>query len=294
MPSNCQRETRTVSELLQTETRALEKNGVDDPRLDAELLLADLLDCNRAHLLAHPERTVPPEARRRFERLIERRAAREPLQYLLGEWEFCGRTFVVNDSVLIPRPETELLVEECLHIVPMGRPARTADVGTGSGAIAVTLAADRPALDVVAVDADAAAVEVARQNARRHEVAHRVRFVKGDLCRPLKAGSLDLVASNPPYIPTDRLRTLQPEVRDYEPRGALDGGPDGLAVIRRLLAQAPRVLVPGGWLVMEIGEGQAGAVRQLAAEDGSYDNDTLETSRDCAGHERVFRARRAT
>ncbi len=294
MPSNCQRETRTVGELLQTESTVLQKNGVDDPRLDAELLLADLLDCNRAHLLAHPERTVPPEARRRFEGLIERRAAREPLQYLLGAWEFCGRTFVVNDSVLIPRPETELLVEKCLHILPLARPARAADVGTGSGAIAVTLAADRPALDVVAVDADAAALEVARQNARRHEVASRVRFVKGDLCRPLKAGSLDLVASNPPYIPTDRLRTLQPEVRDYEPQQALDGGPDGLAVIRRFLAQAPRVLVPGGWLVMEIGEGQADTVRQLAAKQGAYDNDTLETSRDGAGHERVFRARRAT
>ncbi len=266
--------------------------------MNAELLLADLLGCNRAHLLARPERRVPPETRHRYEGLIERRAGREPLQYLLGEWEFYGRLFLVTDAVLIPRPETELLVEECLDRIPPDRPVRAADVGTGSGVIAVTLAAERPLLAVVAVDSSSEALHIARHNARRHGVGDRIRFVQGDLCEPLRPefsqehDGLELVASNPPYVPTARLRALQPEVRDHEPRRALDGGPDGLSIIRRLLSETPEVLAPRGWLVIEIGEGQAAAVNELAAARQAYETETLETSRDAAGRKRVFCARR--
>jgi len=284
----------TVHQLLQNAARRLEKAGVDDPRLNSELLLGKVLGLTRAGLLADARRTVGPAEQGPFQAFVARRAAREPLQRLLGEWEFCGRSFMVSRAVMIPRQETELVVEACLARIPPGREAWVAEAGTGSGIIAVTLAAERPRLQIIASDVTEEVLETARENARRHSVAERIRFTVGDLLRlvpaSLPAGreTVGLVVSNPPYIPSGLIPGLQPEVRDHDPIDSLDGGADGLALIRRLVAQAARVLSPGGWLVMELGEGQAADVSQLVKRTGAFDMGTLDTKRDSGGCERVF------
>jgi release factor glutamine methyltransferase len=193
--------------------------------------------------------------------------------------------------VLVPRPETETLVEAALERV--GPTAHVADVGTGSGAIAIALASELGSGTFVATDRSAAALEVARANASAHGLAQRIEFLEGDLLAPLagRAGRLDAIVSNPPYIPTADLVGLQPEVRDHEPRAALDGGPDGLDVITRLVGGAPQLLRRGGWLLLEIGAGQAAAVRALLERSGEYDG--IATRSDLAGIERVVIARRA-
>ncbi|MHC4788384.1 MAG: N5-glutamine methyltransferase family protein, partial [Planctomycetota bacterium] len=197
----------------------------------------------------------------------------------------------------VPRQETELVVEKCLEKMPAAE-CWAADLGTGSGVIAVTLAAERPGAGIVATDASAEALEVAERNAARHGVQDRVLLARGDLAEPVPQRlpgdrrQVELLVSNPPYVPTERIEQLQPEVRDHEPRAALDGGPDGLAVIRQLLAQAPAVLAPGGWLVLEVGESQADALRQMVAESGAFAEETIETAIDAGGCERVFGVRR--
>jgi len=207
-----------------------------------------------------------------------------PLAYLTGEREFWSLRLAVDDRVLIPRPETEALVEEALRLLP---PApRVADIGTGSGAIAVAVATERPDAAVWATDLSAGALEVARANARAHGVEGRVRFAQGDLAEPLAAlaGTLDAVLANLPYVPAAEVDGLAPEVRDHEPRLALDGGGDGLRVVARLLGEAPALLRPGGRLLLEVGAGQAAAVRELAGQ-GAWA--VVGTRRDLAGIERV-------
>ncbi len=294
MTPNAPRERRTVAELLDMTTHMLREAGVEDARLNAELLLAEALACGRSVLHAHPDRRVPEVARRQFTRLARRRAAREPLQQLLGHWEFFGREFLITPDVMVPRQETELLVAVCLELTGPGAEAWAADVGTGSGAIGVTLAAERAALWVVCTDSSSAALEVARRNAERHGVAGRVHFAQGELARPARAclppgrEGVELVVSNPPYVPSERIETLPPEVRDHEPRAALDGGPDGLEVVRRLIPQAADLLLRGGCLALELGEDQAEPVAELLRQDGRFDMDTLATRRDSTGCARVL------
>lgn len=237
--------------------------GVDEARLDAELLFAAVLGINRALLLAHPDRRLTPKELARCRELIARRAAREPLAYILGRREFFGLEFAVDGRVLIPRPETELLVEHALRLAGLSPAPALADVGAGSGAIAVVLAVRLPAAAVYALDASDDALAVVAANARRHGVAGRVRCLAGDLLAPLP-GPVDLVVANLPYVPTAEWQALPPEIRDWEPRQALDGGPDGLDPIRRLLAQAPPFLRPGAALLLEIGAGQGPAATDLA------------------------------
>jgi len=288
---------RTTQALLNWAADCLRKADIEDPRLNAEVLLCKALSVDRTALYLRPERPVSPAEDRRCRDFVNRRAAREPLQYLVGSCEFYGREFEVTPAVLVPRQETELVVEKCLGKVGEGE-SWAADLGTGSGIIAVSLTAARPALSVIATDSSPAALEVAARNAHRHGVADRVLLAAGDLAEPvprlLPVGrrAVDLVASNPPYVPTAWIERLQPEVRDHEPRAALDGGPDGLAVVRRLVPQAARLLGPGGWLVLELGEGQADAVRAIAREAGAFAQDTVETVTDPAGCERVFAIRR--
>lgn len=259
--------------------------------LDGAVLLAAVLGVERAALIAHPERALTAEQSAAFSALIERRAAGEPVAYILGERAFFDGMFNVNTAVLIPRPETEHLIEAALSWTRTRRGDRAArvlravDVGAGSGAIAVTLAAHLPQAEIWAVDVSAAALDVVRANAARAGVSGRVRPVRGDLLVPLidVGVQVDLIIANLPYIPSGEVDQLA--VAQHEPRLALDGGPDGLVLIERLLAQSPRVLAEGGLILLEIGHGQGEAVSALAAQ--SFPGAVVRVSPDYAGHERV-------
>lgn len=254
----------------------------EQPRLEAELLLTALLGCNRATLLAHLDAPLPPMAATIYRSWVQRRAAGEPLPYITGHIEFFGLEFTVTPAVLIPRPETELLVETAL--AHAGPAPRIADVGTGSGCIIVTLARHLPQARCYAVDLSAAALEVARLNAARHGVAERIRFLEGDLLAPLPE-PVDLIVSNPPYVAESEWETLPVSVR-REPALALLGGEEGLDAVRRLLAQAPASLRPGGMLLMEIGEQQGAAALALAR--ATFPAAECRLLQDLAGKDRVL------
>lgn len=255
-------------------------------RLDAELLLAGVLACSRSLLHAYPERRLTPDEHARFHALAERRRRGEPLAYITGTREFWSLTLRVTANVLIPRPETEGVVERVLALAPAGTP-RLADLGTGSGAIAVALAHERPQARVTATDRSAAALTVARDNARRLGLEH-VRFVQGDWFRALAGERFDVIASNPPYVSDQELDRAQPELA-FEPAGALRAGERGLADLYALIRQAPLYLVPGGWLVLEHGAGQEAAVAGAMAEAGFT---LVRSHRDLAGLPRITEARR--
>lgn len=270
-----------LRDLVDGATRRLEAAGIPrgEAALDAELLARDVLGWDRATWLARrddderavDDRTVPTHGRGAFvagfEALIARRARREPIAYIRGTQEFYGREFLVGPGVLIPRPETELLVDTARELL-RGHPLpRVADVGTGSGCIAVTLAAEIPGARVVATDLSPEALTIARGNAEAHGVAGRVRFVETRYLDGVP-GPFDVIASNPPYVRGADAAALQPEVKDYEPALALFGGDDGLRDIRAITTAAAWALTAGGSLVMEIGAGQAGDVLRLTAEAG--------------------------
>jgi release factor glutamine methyltransferase len=257
-------QTWTVLKILQWTTDYFRDKGIESPRRDAELLLGSSLGLDRVGLYLHFDRPLEESELTAYRALIVRRAKREPLQYILGETEFWSLSFSVSPAVLIPRPDTEVLVEEALRLVDGGR---ILDVGTGSGVIAVALARELAEADVVALDISPAALAVAGGNARRNGVDARITFLEGDLAH-LPEGPFDLIVSNPPYIPAADVDGLMPEVRDFEPRQALDGGDDGLNPYRMLATQADLCLVPGGWLLVEVGIGQAQDVQQLFAAAG--------------------------
>lgn len=261
----------TIAEAVREASATLEAAGVDTPRLDAELLLGHVTGEPRVRLRLYPDRTLTPAQAARFADLVTRRAAREPLPYLTGTREFYGRSFIVSPAVLIPRPETELLVEAVVNWGRAEGATRMADIGAGSGAIAVTLAAELPAVTVFAVDISPAALAMTRTNAQLLQVAARIVCLEGDGVRPLQKQAitgLDAVVANLPYIPEGEMAALMPEVRDHEPSLALHGGDDGLAIIRRVIADAPSVLRPGGLLGLEVGYGQACVVAALLREAG--------------------------
>jgi release factor glutamine methyltransferase len=252
--------------LLREASQELDKASIPSPRREATLLLASLLGRSQAWLLAHDQDEVAPVTEARFRDWVRRRALSEPVAYLLGAKEFFGRSFVVDRRVLIPRPETEHLVEAALSLA-LPDDARILDLGTGSGIIAVTLAAERPAWRVVATDVSPAALAVATLNARHWRVAERVARVAVDLDRALRLGRFDLVVSNPPYVARAEAETLPADVARHEPDLALFGGEDGLAVLHRILAAAS-ALKAGAHLAMEIGAGQVGAVLDEARRRG--------------------------
>jgi release factor glutamine methyltransferase len=265
---------------------ALAAADVDTPRLDAELLLAEALGVDRARLVLDSESALSPGSLETFEALLLRRVAREPVAYILGRRDFRRITLAVDRRVLIPRPETELLVE-----VGLGLPSsvRVADVGTGSGCLAIACTHQHRSATFIAIDISPEALAVARANADRHAVSGRIEFRPGDLLEPV-AGEppFDLIVSNPPYIPTGRIATLEAGVRDYEPHAALDGGPDGLRLVSRLIDQAIPLLKPGGHLILEIGTEQEEPVRALIEAHGEYR--LAPTIRDFQNHPRVIRA----
>lgn len=266
--------------------RALEAAGVQNARLDAELLMAAACGSSRTQLFLEADRAVPEPALQTFQQLLDRRCRREPLQYILGAREFWSLEFLVTPEVLIPRPETEMVIDAVLAIARSHpRRQRILDVGTGSGCVAVILARELADAEIVAVDCSAAALEVARANAVRHDVADRIRFVEGDLLTSVAPGEVDIVAANPPYVAS--AAELEPEL-GWEPREALFAGDDGLAVLRRLIPQAAEKLCPAGWLVSEIGYDQGEAVRQLCPPERWQQ---VEVRADGQGHPRVLVAR---
>ncbi len=258
----------------------------ETPRLDAEILLAAALERPRSYLHAWPERTLEPEPSGRFSAWLERRLNGEPVAYLLGRREFWSLDLEVTPDTLIPRPETELLVELALARLPVDRPVTIADLGTGSGAIALALAVERPLGRVVATDQSPAALTVARRNARRLNIAN-VEFREGDWCTPLGSGRFELIAANPPYVAAADPRWRQGELR-FEPPAALVSGADGLDALRIIIAQTPKVLKPGGWLLLEHGYDQGEVVPALLRERGF---DAVNDHRDAAGISRTSRGR---
>ena len=269
-------------------------------RRDSETLLlhalrGDAQEINLAWLIAHEGDTLAPTAAAAFYGLIERRRAGEPIQYITGEAEFYGLPFHVNRDVLIPRPETELLVEKAIEMAQRLKQSgaiaapRMVDVGTGSGAIAVALVSALPPVEMTATDISPAALAVARANAGRNGVAGRIRFLEADLLDAASGGSFDFVLSNPPYVPDSDRATLDMEVRDYEPAQALFAGQDGLAIYRRLVPAARKALAAGGILLLEIGHGQQAEMQMLLEREGFA---AIEFFRDLQGIPRVAMAQR--
>jgi release factor glutamine methyltransferase len=281
----------TVAELLAEAARELRERGVAAPEWDAERLLRHVLGWERATLVASPGAPVGSEPERCFRGLVAERARRVPLQHLVGSQAFWKHEFKVTRVVLIPRPETELLVETALELLRAAERPVLVDVGTGSGCIALSLAAERADAEVHATDVSAAALQVARENARRLSLEERVAFHLGQLLEPMTGleGRIDLVVSNPPYVDPSERETLAPEVRDHEPGLALFPPGDALSIYRRLLPEAFEWLRPGGWLIVEIAPALAGAVAGLFAGAGFEE---LLVANDLAGLARLVRGRR--
>jgi release factor glutamine methyltransferase len=275
-----------IREALSASVDAMTAAGVAEPRFDAELLLGEAMGCDRAQLGANPQAEIPPSAARRFGEMVRRRLRREPVAYILGRRGFRDLELAVDARVLIPRPETELLVELALDL----RPTRVLDIGTGSGAIALAIASELPECEVIATDTSAAALEVARANAERLELGARVEFIEGTL--PTE-GEFELVVANLPYVSEAEWARLEPEVTEWEPREALLAGPDGLDAFRALLSERVRFLLrtapqganaTSGRVALEVGAGQAEAVGGMLYDAGFG---SIEARKDLAGIERV-------
>lgn len=282
----------TIRELYRKTVQRLQVGGIEEAEIEASLLLGHLLGLSRLQLVLAGEQTVSAATSRLWEQLLARRLNREPLAYILGEWEFWSLSFEVTPAVLIPRPETELLVETALEFLKnCSRTVHLLDLGTGSGVIPIVLARELPRSLVYSLDCSPAALSVAIRNARRHGVADRVRFIASDWLQGIRPiPFFDVVISNPPYIDCQVLAELQPEVKDFEPRLALDGGQGGLEVIERLIRDAAGVLKSGGRLFMEIGFDQRDKVAAIVTAIGHYEN--IRIRRDYAGHPRILQAQK--
>lgn len=286
-----------VMELINWTADYFKKNGIESARLDAELLLGYILNKSRLQLYLDFEQIVATEYLAQYRELIKKRVERVPVAYLTNHKEFMSLSFYVDESVLIPRPETEVLVETVLKLQSDG--CKVLDLGTGSGAIAIALATQRAEWKFVATDISTEALVVAKKNAQRHEVAERITFLQGDLFEPLQVEhpdedgdefmKFDCIVSNPPYISSSEIPALMPEVRDYEPRIAIDGGSTGLDFIDRLVAESPKFLTENGRLVFEFGYQQGDAVRNLIQSNPQYTDCNI--IKDYAGIERVVIAR---
>lgn len=278
----------TIRRVLEWTRGHFEKQQVDEPRLTSEILLGHVLNVARVKLYMDLDRPLSKDELSTYRGLIQRRLGGEPTQYLVGFKEFYGRRFFVDARVLIPRSETELLVEAALRDVPKETPTRVLDVCTGSGCVAISIAAERPQASVWAVELMPGAMEVAKKNAEALQVDGRVTFFAGDLLAPLPEGAkFDVIVSNPPYVKAGDIATLQKEVR-AEPKEALDGGADGLRLIDRLITEALPRLKSGGLLAMEIGEDQGNAVKELLTRAGGHD---VRIEKDLARHDRLALAR---
>jgi release factor glutamine methyltransferase len=281
----------TIKDIVAWMADDLRKKGVDSARLDAELVVAEALGIDRIQIIIQSDRWLSPKELDAIRALFRRRRTLEPVAYLRGAREFYGRPFKVDRRVLVPRPDTETLVEQALERL-RGRElyGRVADLCTGSGCVGVTLKLERPTISLDATDVSEGALAVARDNAQRLGAVWGCSFRHGDLFAPLRDAKgapihrYELVVANPPYIPHDEIATLQRDIRDHEPHLALDGGADGLDVVRRIVDEAPDFLVKGGALAMEIGAGQAADVAAMLEKRGFSD---VRRTKDYGGHERV-------
>jgi len=290
MPEDVAGAPLTVREALRQATAALTSAGIEAPGNDARRLVSATLGLSAAQVLTRPERPLSPEEVESFGHLIARRVAREPVSRILGERDFYGRTFAISPATLDPRPDSETLIDATLKLVGLegggSHPLRILDVGTGSGALLLTLLAELPGAFGVGSDVSVAALQTARGNAVRHGLARRAGWLAGDMLEAVR-GPFDLLISNPPYIPSGEIAQVEPEVREHDPRLALDGGLDGVSFFRRLSAQAEKV-VPDGWIVLETGYNQADAVATLLAAQGLR---KISVHRDVAGRRRCVAAR---
>jgi len=283
----------TILALIRWADERFKKEGLATPRLDAEVLLAEALATDRVGLYTHFDQPLRPDELARFKELIRRRLRREPVAYILGKREFWSLPFRVTPDVLIPRPETETLVTEALKILTPaeGKGFRILEIGTGSGAISIALARELPAAKVVATDLSPKALAIAEENALRSGVRERIQFLPGNLFDPVQKGeAFDLIVTNPPYIPRGEIPSLLPEVRDYEPKVALDGGKDGLDFFRRVLPAVGEYLRPEGWFLAEMGAGQDPQILKIAAQSPHLDSFSF--AKDLSGINRVFKARK--
>ncbi|MEM9694993.1 MAG: peptide chain release factor N(5)-glutamine methyltransferase [Myxococcota bacterium] len=273
----------TIARVLRWAGTDLQKHGSPSPRLDAELLLSLVLDCTRIDLITQADRPLIPAELHRYRALHKRRRRGEPVAYLKGEREFYGRRFLVDARVLVPRPETEHLVEVGLRRTRhLSLSARVLDLCTGSGCVGITLKKERPTTDVSATDISPDALDVAKRNALLHSAI--ISWRRADLFQGVAGGPFDLIVSNPPYISTPDMADLPRDVRDFEPHLALEAGSNGLGLIERIVRDAPAHLRPGGVLALEVGAGEAPAVRGMMGEAGLHE---LEVEVDYGGHERV-------
>ncbi len=259
------------------------------------MLLSQVIKRDRVWLITRKDEVIDDDDQRAFDDLVRRRAKREPLQYILGTQEFWGHEFIVTPDTLVPRPETELIMEATLEIMQdRNRTVRIIDLCTGTGCLAVSLAKELTSAHIIATDTSEKALAVARQNTRRHSVGAQIRFLPGDLFGPLEEldirGQVDIIVSNPPYIRTGDLSSLQPEVRDYEPAVALIAGPEGTEIHQRIISEAPLFLKKHGILIMEMGMGQAEAISQMVAAASVYDIPRIQ--KDLAGIERIIVVRK--
>ena len=270
-----------VRDLLHVTAEYLEKKGIDSPRLTAEILLAHKLNVDRVTLYLNFDQPLTENELSGYRTLIQKRTKREPLQYITGTQEFWSLEFVVTPQVLIPRPETELLVEQAierLKVFPAveNHTPRILDLGTGCGAIAISLAKEVQQTKIWATDISAGALELARLNAEKHGIADKIRFIQGNLWESLldQGVTFDIILSNPPYIASEEFKDLAPEVRDYEPRLALDGREGGMHFIEKIISEAPAFMNPGGWIMLEMAPGQTEKALELIGEIKEYGEKT--------------------
>ena len=275
----------TIGAILKWTGQYFGTRGIESPRLDAEVLLSHVLGKARIYLYVHFDEPLEAAELAQYREYIRQRVARQPVAYIIGQREFMGLTFKVTPAVLVPQPDTEVLVQAALDRLQATPTARVADIGTGSGAIVLSLLYYMKQLRAAAVDISPAALKVAAANAAALGVADRATFYEGDLLAPLAGETFMAIVSNPPYIPTADIAGLAPEVRSAEPMGALDGGADGLAFYRRLVAEAPSLLLPGGFLAVEVGVHEAQPVAEMAAAQTVYSR--TEILKDLAGIDRV-------
>jgi release factor glutamine methyltransferase len=283
----------TILRAIQWTADYFRKHRIENPRSDAEILLAHTLDYQRIDLYLRHDQPLCAKELARFKALIRRRALREPVAYILGEKEFWSLAFVVTPDVLIPRPETERLVEAALSLYPDEPGIRVLELGTGSGIISVALAHERPGWRFLATDISPKAIEIARVNACRHLDKDRIAFVVGNWFDAIDdTVAFDLIMSNPPYIVSDLITAIEPDIYGYEPITALDGGADGLDDLSLIINSACRHLKPGGSLIVEIGYDQGVSVAALGKACGEYDQ--IVTEKDYSGHDRLVRLRKTT
>ncbi|MBZ5648135.1 MAG: peptide chain release factor N(5)-glutamine methyltransferase [Acidobacteriia bacterium] len=254
-----------LGEALRAAFEYLDERRIGSPRMNAEVLLMFVLGVDRAYLYAHPERELSAEEQARYDEALRERATGKPAQYITGHQEFWGLDLIVTPAVLIPRPETEHVIETVVELARTFPAKNILDVGTGSGCIALALARELPKAEITATDISAEALEVARANAARLQLESRLTFRQADLLEGVPPGTFDYVVSNPPYVSEEERDKVQREVRKFEPTAAVFGGPHGLDIYRRLIPQAKEALKPGGWLVMEIGFSQEEQIRELLA-----------------------------